>query len=341
MALVKGTDENNPLASFKLGYVTLNVSTEDKELKITLTPDKEQYQPGDTATYQVGAVDSEGKGQEAELSLNLVDKSVLALADSSQGTLMDTFWRERGVGVQTAATLVLSVDRRNLEVAPEAKGGGGGGDAPGMTVRRRFPDTAYWNPVVRTDADGKAEVQVQLPDNLTTWNMSAKAVTVNTEVGEARVDVKSTLPLHVQSILPRFFVTGDQAEVGTVVFNETDDALEVETTLSAKGAQVASGTQKVKVPAHGNVKVRWDVKVEDVKNATFRFSAKGGGLTDAEEHILPVYRYTSPETVATAGEVDKGETRTELVQIPTSADPDQGELKLELSPSALPGSGPS
>ena len=337
VALVKGVDENNPLASFKLGYVTLNVSTEEKELKITLTPDKEQYQPGDTATYQVEAVNHEGDGQEAELSLNLVDKSVLALADSSQGTLMDTFWSDRGVGVQTAASLVISVDRRNLEVAPEAKGGGGGGEAPGMTVRSRFPDTAYWNPVVRTDADGKAEVKLQLPDNLTTWNMSAKAVTVNTEVGEAQVDVKSTLPLHVQSILPRFFVVGDQAKVGTVVFNETDDAFEVEVDLSAKGAQMASGAQKVKVPAHGNVKVRWDVTVTDAKNATFTFSAKGGGLSDAEEHTLPVYRYTSPETVATSGEVNEGETRTELVQIPTRADPDQGELTLELSPSLAAG----
>ena len=139
VVLFKGMDENNPLASLRVGYVELKVSTEDKELKVSLKPDKEQYKPGDTATYEVEALDYQGNGVEAELSLNLVDKSVLALADSTQGTLMDTFWSERGVGVQTASTLVISVDRRNLEVAPEAKGGGGGFDEGSGSVRRRFP----------------------------------------------------------------------------------------------------------------------------------------------------------------------------------------------------------
>lgn len=337
VVLIKGMDENNPLASFKVGYVELKVSTVDKELKISLTPDKEQYKPGDTAIYQVEAVDYQGNGVEAELSLNLVDKSVLALADSSQRTLLETFWSERGVGVQTASSLVISVDRRNLEVAPEAKGGGGGFDDSSGTVRREFPDTAYWNPVVLTDKDGKAEVTVTLPDNLTTWNMSAQAVTANTEVGSGEVEVKSTLPLHVQSVLPRFFVAGDQAQVGTVVFNETDQAFAASIALQATGATFESEVQTMDVPAHGNVKAVWNVTIADVKKARFLFSAKGGGLSDAEEFTLPVYRYTAPETVATAGEVAKEETRTEWVQLPQQADPAHGEIKLELSPSLAAG----
>ena len=223
VALVKGQDVTNPLASFKLGYVTLKVSTEEKQLKVVLTPDKQQYRPGDTVTYTVQTTDYAGNGKEAELSLNLVDKSVLALADFTGGTLMDTFWAERGVGVQTAASLVLSVDRQNLEVAPSAKGGGGGGPGEAGTVRRQFPETAYWNPVVTTDAAGHAQVKLVLPDTLTTWNMSAKAVTADTEVGEAAVDVKSTKPLHVRSVLPRFLVVGDKAVVGAIVNNETDN----------------------------------------------------------------------------------------------------------------------
>ena len=336
VVLVKGPDATMPLASFKLGYVQLNVSTEEKEIKITLKPDKEVYRPGETATYQVETVDAKGKPVEAELSLTLVDKSVLALAEWTQGALMDTFWRERGVGVQTAVSLVRSVDRRNLEVAPEAKGGGGG-EAGDMTVRRRFPDTAYWNATVRTDKDGKAEVKVQLPDNLTTWNMSAKAVSADTLVGEAQVDIRSTLPLHVQSILPRFFVVSDEASVGAVIFNETDQPFEVEASLRAQGVETSSGSQKMEVPAHGNIKLRWNVTVQDVENARFTISARGGGLSDAEEYTLPVYRYTAPEAVATAGEVDKGETRTEWIQLPARGAPKQGELKLELSPSLAAG----
>ena len=130
------------------------------------------------------------------------------------------------------------MDRRNLEVAPSAKGGGGGGPGEAGTVRRQFPDTAYWNAVVRTDATGHAQVKVVLPDTLTTWNMSVKAVTADTEVGEATVDVKSTKPLHVRSVLPRFFVVGDKANVGAIVHNETDNAFSVQVEINADGVDV-------------------------------------------------------------------------------------------------------
>ncbi len=338
VVLVKGQDETNPLASFKVGYVDLSVSTAEKELKVTLKPDKLQYQPGDTVTYDVTATDYAGKGKVAELSLNLVDKSVLALASDTSGTLMDQFWRQRGVGVQTASSLVLSVDRRNQEVAPSAKGGGGGGPGEAGTVRRQFPDTAFWDPVVRTDATGHAQVKVVLPDTLTTWNMSARAVTADTEVGQSAVDVTSTKPLHVRSVLPRFFVEGDRASLGAIVHNETDKAFSAQVEINADGITAAGQvTQTVDVPAHGQTRVDWDVTVDDVTSVRIRFTARGANLSDAEEYTLPVLRYTSPETVATAGQVAAGQTRTEQVQLPPRLNQSQGELKLELDPSLAAG----
>ena len=42
------------------------------------------------------------------------------------------------------------------------------------SVRREFPDSVFWRANVTTGADGKAQVQVTLPDNLTTWTMDAR-----------------------------------------------------------------------------------------------------------------------------------------------------------------------
>ncbi len=39
----------------------------------------------------------------------------------------------------------------NRELAPGAKGGGGG-DGEEDFIRTQFADTAFWDPVVRTDA---------------------------------------------------------------------------------------------------------------------------------------------------------------------------------------------
>ncbi|NIM52630.1 MAG: hypothetical protein GTO22_25860, partial [Gemmatimonadales bacterium] len=125
--------------------------------------------------------------------------------------------------------------RINLAVAPEAKGGGGGFGEEFGVVRQRFPDTAYWNPTVRTDEDGRATVSVELPDNLTTWRMGARGVTAETLVGQADVDVVTSKDLLVRPVVPRFFVVGDQAQLAAVIHNNTDQALDVEVVFEAEG----------------------------------------------------------------------------------------------------------
>ena len=52
-------------------------------------------------------------------------------------------------------------------------------------MRSQFSDTAFWKAQVTTDADGQAVVAVPLPDNLTTWRLTALAVTADTQVGQA------------------------------------------------------------------------------------------------------------------------------------------------------------
>src|SRR5213076_2834178 len=45
------------------------------------------------------------------------------------------------------------------------------------TVRSDFRDTAFWTAGITTGADGSAIVPVPLPDNLTTWRLTARGVT--------------------------------------------------------------------------------------------------------------------------------------------------------------------
>ncbi len=344
VVLVKGMDETNPLASFKIGYAALPVSTEEKELAITITPDKdmaagEHYSPGETVTYDIEARDYKGDPVDAEFSLALADLSVLSLAEQPGPDIVEHFYRERGVGVGTSASLVKSVDRVNVQVAPEAKGGGGGPGAEGG-VRRRFPDTAYWNPAVRTGDDGQVRVEVQLPDNLTTWRLDARAVTADTLVGSVKTDVLSTKDLLVRPVAPRFFVIGDRAELGAIVHNNTDAPLEVEVSFTADGLEITGGQKSITVPAKDKVRVDWPVEVQNAEQARLLFSAKEksslnspDSLSDAIEITLPVYHYTTPEVVATSGQVEPDQPRVEVIALPDRYDPTQGELTVQLDPS--------
>ena len=322
------------LATFKMGLVQLPVSIEAKELTISLMPDKdmeagEHYSPRQTATYDLRVTDSQGQPVEAEFSLRLADLAVLALADEPGPTLTETFWRERGLGIKTSTPLVVAMEAFNRELRPEAKGGGGGDD--GGLVRSRFADTAFWDPVVRTDENGEAQIEVQLPDNLTTWRMQARGITADTQVGRAEVDILSTLDLLVRPVLPRFFVAGDQAEIATIVHNNTADDLDAQVRISVSGLSLAGDTsQSVRIAAGDRVKVVWPVTALTGDSAQVRMWAAAGDLYDGREDTLPVYRYSTPEVMATAGQIEEPGTRQEIIQLPRTFDPTQGELAVQI-----------
>ena len=331
----KGADDTYPMAGFKMGYVMLPVSVEQQELSVTITPDRgDDYKPRERATYDVRVTDYAGEGVEAEVSLQLVDLAVESLTGADPRDIVQVFYAERGLGVNTAATLVTSADRLTLERAREGKGGGGAGVDADM-VRQDFPDTAFWDPVVRTDADGRARVTVELPDNLTTWRMRGQAVTADTKVGKAQADIVTNLDVLVRPIVPRFMVIGDQPVLGAVLHNNTDEDLSMVARLEGEGVTVSQGQQTVAVPAHGRATVRWPSEVGNTLDAVLAFSVDAGAYSDAVQLRLPVYHPSTPETVGTSGSVD--DRTIELVRLPDEADPALGELAVTMEPSLAAG----
>ncbi|MGB8647126.1 MAG: Ig-like domain-containing protein [Anaerolineae bacterium] len=338
--LVKGRSSDSPSPQFKLGYTNLAVSTAEKEIGIKITPDRAapsastlpQYGPGDKAGFTIQATDYTGKPVQAEFSLALVDKAVQSLASDTSQSPLDAFYGQRGLGVMTSASLAKSVERLNQQLEAAHKGGGGGAFQQ-EPVRRNFQDTAFWKADVLTDAQGRVSISIPLPDNLTTWNLTAKGVTgADTLVGLATTDIMSTKPLLIRPVAPRFFVVGDKAHLEAVVNNNTDQDITADVRLDAQGLTLSgSSQQSLTIKAHDKAKVGWDTTVNPVEQAVVKFSATGGQFQDALEQTLPVLRPISPETVATAGQVE-GKT-AEQIQLPAQVDPTAGELRVDLAPS--------
>ena len=336
--IVNGASPAHPVASYKLGYVNLSVSTRERELSVKVTPDRQtHYQPGDKAAFAVRATDYQGRPVQAELSLQLVDQAVAALVDSSQGTLLSRFYEQRPLGVRTASTLGVSVDsERERSPAPSGKGGSGGQE-DSEAIRRRFLDTAYWNATVRTNALGQCQVSFDLPDNLTTWRLTGKAVTADTLVGEGQADIVSTKDLLVRPVAPRFLVTGDHAELAAVIHNNTDRPLSASVSLQGQGIVVDKPVQQAEIAANSQTSVNWQVDAGTAQSAVLAWRAASGDLADAVELTLPVYTYSTPEVVATAGQVPAGASRSEVVLLPERLDPTRGELTVQIDPSLAAG----
>lgn len=353
VTVVKGVDDTNPLPSFKTAITRINVSTEKKVLQMSLTPDRTQAAPGEKVTYAIRTLDADGKPVSAELSLALTDLAVLALSEPNSPPLETFFYGMRGLSVRTILSHSMNVDAYNAMLNEMVEGramGDGGKESPYLGVvgvRQKFEDTAYWNALVQTDEQGKAEVTITLPDNLTTWRMDARAVTNDTLVGETTSDIISRKALMVRPQTPRFFVIGDQAQVAAAVHNDTGKALTITASLEAKGVELLDkADQEVVLQSGQQALVTWRVRVPpDSQRADLLFRAQGGGYADSslpplgtlEGQGIPIYRYQAPETVGTSGEVGAAETRSELIYLPRRYQVSSGNLRVQIEPSLAAG----
>ncbi len=356
--IVKGAGEDGP-PDFRFGMAEINVQTDQQNLTVEVTPDKEQAGAGDTVTYSVLTTDSAGKPVSAEVSLALTDLATLTLSPPNSTPILEYFYSPRALSVMTAMPLVYSIEQYNLDIqeqiaSGQGMGSGGGGekgfDVFGvMDVRQDFPDTAYWNAFVVTDENGQGSVTITLPDNLTTWRMDGRAVTLQTQVGDTIDDLVSSKPLLVRPQTPRFFVVGDQARLGAAVHNNTDADLSVDVSLEAQGATlVTPASQTVDIPAGQQAYVTWDVNIQqNAERVDLIFSAEGGGYQDASQSTMgtlagngiPVYRYLAPETVGTAGILSEAGSLTEAISLPSSlsSDTPSGSLNVVIESSLAAG----
>jgi uncharacterized protein YfaS (alpha-2-macroglobulin family) len=271
----------------------------------------------------------------------LVDKAVLTLGAGYLDTrsLVDIFYYQRPLGVTTGSLIVINKDRISAQLAEGGKGGGGGGGGGGPEVREEFPDTAFWRADFVSDENGVIEFAVTLPDNLTTWVLTAKGVNAQTQVGQADNEIVATKPLQVRPALPRFLVAGDRAVIGGQVLNSSEDAVEdITFTIDAAG-----GVLEVETVAPFSLDAPGDYAFyaypftvdAAAQSVVVTMTAEAGELNDGVRIEIPVLRYQTPETVGTSGVVEAGGV-TEAVHVPPSAT-DDGELAITLDPSLAAG----
>ena len=328
----------DPIPRFKVGYVQLPVSTATRELLVSIRPDREQAKPGEKVHYDIAVTDRSGKGVRAEVSVAVVDRAVLALQEDRGPDGLRAFWVERGLGVNTASSMAVSVERWNDVIGEPPRQGKGGSGAQVGRIREDFRNTAYWSAQLVTRDDGTAGVDVTMPDDLTTWRMQVRAVSGDTMVGEGLNELVSTKPLLVRPALPRFLRVGDAAELRVLVRNATRAASDVQVALRAEGVSVAGAlTRSATVQPGTSAILGWPAVAESEGTVRLTFTATGTGeLSDSVALTLPALLDVTPETTATGGVV-AGEGALEAVYLPPFADTKKGSLRVSVQ-SALAGS---
>lgn len=84
-----------------------------------------------------------------------------------------------------------------------------GGGAAGAQVRERFEDTALFR-IIETDGTGTAKVSFTLPDNLTSWRVTAQAVTGGLYAGTGQAKIPVSLPVFIDASVGGEYLADDK-----------------------------------------------------------------------------------------------------------------------------------
>jgi hypothetical protein len=326
---------------------SLKVPLTERTLTITATPGKSQYEPGEKGSFDVQAVDSAGKPVEADLSFGVVDEALYSVRPDTTGDIVASFYPKREVYLapqtsfefyfsgQAGAKSPLLAGLANGLYHPRMAQVKPGSDLVVPKVRKAFPDTAYWNPDVRTGADGHARVEFNFPDALTTWRTTVRAMTDDGKAGGVVTRVLVRKNLIVRLAAPRFFRQGDETVLRVIAHNYLGTAKDVTFALDVSGVDVLSGqTQKVNIPAKGESYVDWRVKARVTGNAVLTAKALTNEESDALEMTLPILPYGVKQRAAGTGVIFSGSGQNQWAYTyPDGSDAGSRGLTITVAPS--------
>ncbi|PYS88156.1 MAG: hypothetical protein DMF64_21205 [Acidobacteria bacterium] len=324
---------------------SLIVPPRDRLLKLEIMSDKKEYKPGDTASYTVlvrGADNQPVSG--AEISLGIVDESIYSIRPDSAGDIREEFYGRRYNQVNTTFSVnfsftgyagskpvQLAQNRRAYQLADFKNED----NLVQPKIRKIFKDTAYWSPALMTGPDGKATISYKLPDNLTTWRATARAITSDTRVGATTQKALERKDVIMRLAMPRFLTAGDTVTISGIVHNFLNADKQTQISLEVGGAKLLDAPNlSVLIPKNGEYRANWRVQATQTGPLTLL----GKALTDTDSDALEMPMDIVPRGVRqTRGEAttlgNDEEDRTVTINLPGNADPHGRTLRIEAAPS--------
>lgn len=324
--------------AYRFGYAAIQVDAEDKRLAVAVTPNQRELQPGAEVEVAVSVTDTRRRGARSEVTLYAVDEGVLLLTAYQVPDPLPVFTATRSLQVGTLETRsnLATIQKRALDsllFGFKGDEGGGGGDG---SVRRDFQQTAYFNPRLETDANGRALVKFRLPESLTRFRVMAVAVGEGERYGFGSTDVTTSKRLMVRPALPRFLRVGDRARAGVVVSGKRFGPAEVVVRATLEGIESAGPLeQRVALPADGSVEVKFDLRATRAGRAKLTFTATSGRERDAVLVEPDIAVPTFVEATSVAGATD--DAIAERLGRLDGLRADVGGLEVSVAPTVLVG----
>nr|WP_305909367.1 alpha-2-macroglobulin family protein [Methylomarinum sp. Ch1-1]MDP4522274.1 alpha-2-macroglobulin family protein [Methylomarinum sp. Ch1-1] len=330
--------------AFKIGYLKVPVRDPWKEIDVAIETDAEIYKPGAKVKAHLQAKPRNPDGnQPIELAVVVLDEAVLDLiaGGSRYFAPYRGFYRLEALDVKNYSLLTRLLGRQKFEKKGASSGGDGGG---ALSMRSLFKYVSYWNPSIKTDDAGNADIEFTLPDNLTGWRILALAVTPGDRMGLGQQSFKVNQPTEIRPVMPNQVSEGDRFMAGFSIMNRSDQKRSIQVVISAEGDldKAFSLTKTLELDAYqrqtvyaetlaSSIKLSRDLDQDEIR---FNVTAVDERDGDALRHAIPILKRRALITAA-----DYGSTRddqvTAALAVPKQIHPDIGDISVELSPSVI------
>ena len=203
-------------AGYATGDATALVDLADKAITVEMQPDRTRYAPGDQVSIDVVTTDSGGRPIAADVVIQGVDEKLYSIGQASDYDPLPDLMAATAPGLR---------DSYRSHAVPRPIEGEGCGDTGGE--RENFEDTVAFQRIT-TDAAGRGVATFKLSDDLTSWRISAVAVSGALDAGRGSVRIPVGLPFFVDAILAPEYLVGDQAVLRVRAFGsslESDDSV--------------------------------------------------------------------------------------------------------------------
>ena len=191
-------------------------------------------------------------------------------------------------------------------------------------TRQNFNETAVFLPQLEF-VKGSAKASFALPDSLTSWRASVGVLTPSGQWAFQTANFSTQKDLMTRLVLPRFWREGDQSQIGVLLENMSEKALQGTILLSVKAAEkpfendlgLTQLSKAFTVFPHQQTKLFWPVTIPSrLGEVTVQAKADAGELQDTERKSIPILpskeRLVDSQLVAVDNKTSQTLTPTKL-----------------------------
>ncbi len=212
-------------------------------------------------------------------------------------------------------------------------------DADGLQgptrIRRFFPETLFWRPELITDEAGRARMELELADSITTWRISMNAVSARGELGEATAPLRVFQDFFVDIDFPVALTQHDRVSVPVAVYNYLDRPQKVR--LEVEGDSwfnlLDERVKTLDIGAKEVSAVYFTLEAQMPGRHSLTVKAFGSAMGDAVERTVRVEPDGKPVVETINGRLDKNLPH-EIV-IPDAAIDGASDLLVKIYPGAF------